>query len=78
MQEPHSTIQRLFFRWLPRAWAEDMRAESLRWRYVCGGCGHARTVWEMGGIRWKGQGNPRTRLTCPACGNTGWQPCHYE
>ncbi|MBX3002250.1 MAG: hypothetical protein KF893_27240 [Caldilineaceae bacterium] len=64
-------IQRFFTRILPRAWAESMRAESEQWMVQCP-CGFERSVWEMGGIRWKAVGNPRRRGGCPQCGQVTW------
>jgi hypothetical protein len=62
-------IQKFFTFIFPRAWAEEMRAESEQWMLRCD-CGFERSVWEIGGIRWKASGNPRTWswLRCPRCG----------
>lgn len=62
---------------LPRAWGESMRRDSEAWKLVCP-CGHARSYWEIGGIRWKAQGNPRTLLRCPACGERTWHESIYK
>jgi hypothetical protein len=64
-------IQKFFTRIFPRAWAEEMRAESEQWIVRCT-CGFERSVWEMGGIRWKAAGNPRWRRKCPHCGQVTW------
>lgn len=29
-------------------------------------------MWEIGGIRYKASGNPRMRMHCPNCGQSGW------
>jgi hypothetical protein len=63
--------QRLLTAVLPRSWAEDMRAESLRWMIRCE-CGFERSVWEVGGVRWKAKGNPRYLASCPQCGQKSW------
>lgn len=65
-------IQRFFTRVLPPSWALDMRDESMHWMVRCPNCGNERSVWEMGGIRWKAAGNPRRLMTCPHCGQTKW------
>jgi hypothetical protein len=66
-----SFIQKLFLAVLPESWAKSMEAESREWMCTCP-CGHSRSVWEMGGIRWKAAGNPRRLLKCPSCGQMTW------
>jgi hypothetical protein len=56
----------------PKRWGENMEAESRAWMMRCGNCGHDRSVWEMGGIRWRAGGNPRRMLACPKCGRMSW------
>jgi len=51
---------------MPRRWAEAMEAESRAWRVRCP-CGFSRSVWALGGIRWKAAGKPRRRARCPRC-----------
>ena len=63
-----SFVQRLFTGLLPRAAADSMRAELLLWMMRCRDCGFERSVWEIGGIRWKAKGNSRTWRRCPSCG----------
>ncbi len=65
-----SGIQRLFMRILPERWAQDMERDSRRWTFRCDTCGLERSVWDIGGIRWKATGNSRTLLRCPQCGKT--------
>jgi len=64
-------IQELLTTVLPKAWAEEMRAESLSWMVRCP-CGFERSVWEIGGIRWKAKGSPRRWGVCPQCGQRTW------
>ena len=56
----------------PAKTAASMEAESREWFAICGDCGHARSIWELGGLRYKAKGNPRRRMKCPACGQSGW------
>ena len=72
-----SSTQNFFMRILPPAWAEEMRAESQRWILRCT-CGHERSIWEAGGIRWKARGNPRRWMTCPQCGKKTWHSLRYK
>jgi predicted RNA-binding Zn-ribbon protein involved in translation (DUF1610 family) len=67
-----SGIQRFLTSILPSKWAADMEAESRSWMVQCPSCGHARSVWELGGIRWKAAGSPRRYMRCPQCGEAGW------
>jgi hypothetical protein len=66
-----SALQRFIVSIVPEKWARSMEAESRQWMIRCA-CGHARSVWEMGGIRWKGGGRPSTYLRCPQCGQRSW------
>lgn len=66
-----TTVQRLAKTLLPEQTAAAMEAESREWRVVCA-CGHDRSIWDLGGIRYKATGNPRTLLKCPACGKRTW------
>ena len=66
-----STVQRLAKKLLPARTAAAMEAESREWRVLCA-CGHDRSIWDIGGIRYKAAGNPRTLMKCPACGKRTW------
>ena len=66
-----SFIQRVLMAVLPEASAKSMEAESREWMHTCG-CGHARSAWDLGGIRWGASGKPRRLLQCPACGKWTW------
>ena len=68
-----SFIQKLAVAVLPRSWAQSMEAKSRAWMARCETCGGERSVWDLGGIRWKAAGNPRRRLSCASCGRVTWQ-----
>jgi hypothetical protein len=70
-------IQRFFTAVLPSAWAEEMRAESLSWMIRCT-CGFERSIWEIGGIRWKAKGNPRKLTVCSRCGERTWHTIYQK
>jgi hypothetical protein len=38
----------------------------------CRSCGFARSIWDLGGIRWKAKGTKWTWGRCPNCGKRGW------
>jgi hypothetical protein len=62
-----SLIQKVLMAIVPQRWAAAMEAESRIWVMKCP-CGHATSVWEMGGIRYKAAGNPRRAGRCVKCG----------
>lgn len=65
-------LQRLLTAVLPRAWGAAIEAESRQWMLRCP-CGHARSLWELGGMRWKSTKGPQRYLTrCPACRRRTW------
>jgi hypothetical protein len=49
-----------------------MEAESRAWIARCETCDGERSIWDLGGIRWKASGSPRRRLKCPACNRVEW------
>jgi hypothetical protein len=62
-------IQKFFSTVLPQKWADDMRAESQRWRIRCCSCGASRSLWDAGGIRWKAASvGKQTLAHCSRCG----------
>jgi hypothetical protein len=71
-----SFIQRLITSIVPRSWAQAMEAESRSWLARCEGCGSERSIWELGGIRFKAAGSPRSRLACPGCARPTWHQIH--
>ena len=62
-----SFVQKWLTAIVPRSWAEAMESESRAWKARCEACDLERSIWELGGIRWKAAGNPRRRLPCPQC-----------
>jgi DNA-directed RNA polymerase subunit RPC12/RpoP len=67
-----SAIQKLFTAFLSQKAAADLEAESRSWMVRCPSCSFERSIWELGGIRWKAAGNPRRYMRCPQCGKGGW------
>ena len=62
---------------VPAAWRESMERDSRAWKLTCP-CGHTRSIWDLGGIRWKAAGEPRKLLRCPACGKRTWHRTHWQ
>ncbi len=73
-----SALRKLLITVLPRRWAEDMEVESRAWLVRCPSCEFERSVWDLGGVRWKARGNPRRYLTCPQCGRSGWHTVYRK
>jgi hypothetical protein len=73
-----SGLQRLITRLVPKRWAESMEADSRRWMLKCSNCGFERSVWEMGGIRWKATGNSRNYMLCTNCGDRNWHAMYRK
>jgi hypothetical protein len=67
-----SFFQKLLMALVPRRWADEMEAESRSWMLRCNVCGLERSVWEMGGVRWKAAGRSSRLMRCPRCGRTTW------
>ena len=72
-----SFIQEFFLTILPESWGEDMQAESQAWMMRCP-CGFERSIWEVGGIRWKARGSPRKFAACPQCGQNTWHTVYKK
>jgi hypothetical protein len=53
-----------------------MEAESRAWKVRCETCGAERSVWDIGGIRWKAAGNRRSLIMCQGCGGARWHGLH--
>jgi hypothetical protein len=65
-------VQRLVTKFFPNA-----QIESEDWMVRCT-CGKVRSVWELGGVRFKAKGNPHRLLKCPACGETTWHSVYRK
>ena len=65
-----SMVQRFFTTVLPGL-AESMERESREWMMRCD-CGHEKSIWEIGGIRFGASGSPRRYGHCSACGKFSW------
>ena len=65
-------LQKLLTGMFSPATAARMEADSRMWMMQCQKCGYERSIWEIGGIRYKAIGNPRTLKRCPNCGEINW------
>lgn len=69
---PRSGVQRFFSAFVSARTFAAMEAESRSWILRCPDCGHERSIWDMGGIRYKAAGKPRKLMRCPSCGKATW------
>lgn len=67
MENPLSFRQRFFKAIFPENAFADMKKESSSWMLQCSNCKQERSVWDMGGIRWKAAGNPKVLRACSNC-----------
>lgn len=72
-----SGTQRMFRRMTSPELFAAMERESRLWKAECPHCRAQISVWEMGGVRYKAAGEPRKRMRCPTCGQTGWMRIHW-
>ncbi len=67
-----SGAQRLFRRLTSPELFLAMERDSRLWKAECPHCRARTSLWEMGGVRYKAAGEPRKRMRCPKCGQSGW------
>jgi hypothetical protein len=65
---PTSLPQRFLKRVLPTGAFSAIEKGTRQWVIECR-CGSVRDLWDAGGIRYKGAGEPRQYGLCPACDN---------
>ncbi|MDX2359733.1 MAG: hypothetical protein QNK23_02925 [Crocinitomicaceae bacterium] len=63
-----SKIQRLVGFFSSKSKKEAIKQESMLWGFTCENCKKRSSIWEIGGVRYKAKGNPRTMIKCPECG----------
>ena len=67
-----SGLQKLIKMLVPETTFFAMEAESKLWTVKCSNCSHERSIWSMGGIRYKAAGNPRIYRVCANCSQRSW------
>jgi hypothetical protein len=67
-------MRNLLLRFYPRSWAAAMEAESREWMVRCRTCGAERSIWELGGVRWKARRKSKMWMfrLCSDCGRWRW------
>ena len=56
---------------LPKFMFEAVKTGTRKWLAECP-CGHKRDLWDIGGVRHGGLGEPRQYRACPKCGKGTW------
>ncbi len=56
---------------LPKKWFEAVKAGTRQWLIECP-CGFKRDLWDVGGVRYKAVGEPRSYSACAECGKGTW------
>ena len=78
MPELPTLTQRIVMRLMPGS-AEEMERQSREWFVVCPKCGFERTIWDMGGIRYKARSSgKRIGTRCPSCGKRSMHPVEHR
>lgn len=72
-----SSMQRMLQRRSSPELFAAMERESRLWKAECPNCRADTPFWELGGVRYKALGEPKKRMRCPACGQTGWLRIHW-
>jgi hypothetical protein len=62
------TARDLILKIAPERLASSMEAESREWMMRCRACDAERSVWDLGGLRYKARGRRITIIRCPECG----------
>jgi hypothetical protein len=68
-----STAQKLVKFFSSKKKFEKIKQASLQWGFTCSTCNERSSIWEIGGIRYKAKGTPRTRIRCPKCDTIAMQ-----
>ena len=72
-------IQKFIMRTLPKSWSTAIKAESEQWIIRCPDCSFNRSVWEIGGVRYKAASvGKKLRIRCPHCGEFRWMSLEFE
>ena len=66
------SLRDFLIRLAPARVAADMEAESRSWMVRCRTCGEERSIWELGGLRYKARGRPKRVVRCERCARRRW------
>lgn len=63
---------------LPKSMFDEMEKESRLWMVQCSNCKYERSIWDIGGIRWKAAGDPKVLRLCPNCNQKNWHQIYRK
>ena len=70
---PLKPIQRIALTITPKRIGDSIKKESMEWHVICTKCGLHRSVWDLGGIRWKAYSRGKRVFTrCSQCEQRVW------
>ncbi len=73
-----SIWHRLFGSLFSETRMRDMEAESRNWMVKCP-CGFERSIWELGGVRYRARSRGKKMLgRCPQCGRIRWHSVYKK
>lgn len=73
-----SLTQRFFKMISSKQGFEAMQQESKTWMVQCSNCKYEKSIWDMGGIRYKAVGNPKTYMRCSNCNQGNWHTIYRK
>jgi ribosomal protein S27E len=73
-----SGVQKFIKMFVSEVTFAEMETESRAWKVKCGNCNHERSIWELGGIRYKASGNKKMYHACPNCGQRNWHTAYKQ
>ncbi len=59
-------LQHIIKHYFPKKLAQSIEKESQQWKVKCV-CGQEKSIWEIGGVRWKAKGNTKRLTFCSQC-----------
>ena len=72
-----SRTQKLIRFFTSKSLFAKMEQDSKTWIFDCE-CGQTSSIWDIGGVRYKGKGNPKSLVKCPHCGKTAMRKVHKK
>lgn len=66
------SLRGLILKFMPAKMKAAAEADSRTWIGACKHCGAETSIWDIGGIRYKGSGRSTTRVKYAKCGKSGF------
>jgi phage FluMu protein Com len=60
-------LRDLILRFMSPTMQAEAEADSRKWIATCPRCQKANSIWDIGGMRYKGTGRPMTLVRCTHC-----------